>query len=104
MPLTRKRVRTALRTVLADPSLGFNAQLILKAPDYSITPFAFDFGPDSTNVLESNMDPEAAAASILTGRKLLLYTSLSRNKETGTGRTKGAAFEGAITAHIDIYM
>jgi hypothetical protein len=105
MPQTRKLVRDAIKSALADTDDGFNATLAAIAATYGIDPFTIDWSDGSGNFIEANLDETGARASrLVTGVTVSLYTSESRNKSLGENRSKTAAFEGTILAHLDIRL
>lgn len=104
MPQTRKLVRDAMRTALADEDDGFNARLAAIATDYGITPFEIDWDPDtSENFIESNLNAAAKELSHLQKINVAIYTSLSTQSRDEVSKM-GGGFVVQLTAHLDFTL
>jgi hypothetical protein len=101
MPQTRKLVRTAMRTALADADEGFNARLAEVAPTYGIDPFLIDWTLPSDSFIQSHVDRAGREVSkLVTGVTVAIYTSLSAQSREEVSKM-GGGFVMQITAHLD---
>ena len=96
----RRRLRLAIRDVLADVSFGFNETLAQLAPDYGIDPFEIDFDEDSNNLFFGFLPPETNISSICEYPAFVIYTTDAQN----THEVKTVDFSGTVTAHVDVWI
>lgn len=99
--LFRKKVRDAVKTILADPATGFNPRLAAYASAYGITAFALDFTDGSDNFAQCYVDPEKIVQSeLIEFPGMTLYTL----DDEDNGEPRGLRYRGDVMVVMDFYV
>ncbi len=98
----KRLVRQAIVNTLADPRFGWTAVHQAIAQDFVIQPITFDFGPDSKNVLQSNIQTREGVylTGIFAPPVMVVYTDKSMDQQ----KSKPTTFSGGVLANVDVYL
>lgn len=104
MKAYRKRVRDAVRRIIADGVTGFNPRMEELAREYGVEPFVVDFSPNSTSFVQSaiGVDSDNFAYSQMFPKPIgmCLYTVGAVNtKDQNSG-----FFSGQVECRLDVYL
>lgn len=103
MPNISKYVREAVRTQLADATVGYNARLESVAESYGIEDVKdkrINFAKDSTNFLFGRISPDALEQSSVLTYPLMTIASV---RCQNTNRVKFATFSGGVQVVIEVH-
>lgn len=102
MPVLRKRVLDAMRSVLADPVHGLNAYLAATRAAYAIPePCSFDWSTDSTSIFYGGVSDRDSRRTRLAERVTL---RISTGGSIYTGQTRNVKWSGVIDGYLDFVV
>ena len=103
-------VSTAIYNRLSDPSIGFNPNYALVAPNYQtfqgvpVDPISIDFSPGSVNFTFGRVPPDLIQESSALQYPLLTISAERAQMWGQTKRVHYAQFTGVVTGAIEVHL
>lgn len=99
--MTGQVLKAALDAVRARLASRFNATFAAVAAEYGVAPVTIDFGPQSRQFFQGNLDPESVTQSSTAGYPLLMvYAESARNQN----ERQAALFAGQVEVTIQLHL